>query len=306
MKKKILIIGGTGFIGSSLINFFKKKKMFSITSISSKKIKKNIKFLKVKYLVCDISKKKEIEKKLKGLNFDYIINLAGYVDHKNKIKTYKSHFIGLRNISNYFLKKEIKKFVQIGSSLEYGKSKTPHKENIFVNKKTLKSTYSYSKYLATEHLLKIYKKNKFPVTIFRLYLVYGPGQATNRIIPIVINNCLKNLSFDTSSGKQIRDFIFIDDLIEIIYRSLKIKKSLGQIYNVGSGEPIQIKKLINMIKNKVGTGNPLFGKIPLRKDEQIKIYPSINKIKKHFNFTAKYSIKKGLEKTIRYYKNSER
>lgn len=137
-------------------------------------------------------------------------------------------------------------------------------------------------------------------------MVYGPGQATNRIIPIVINNCLKNLSFETSSGKQIRDFIYIDDLIRIIYKSLRIKKSSGQVYNIGSGKPIQIKKLIKMIKNKIGTGNPLFGKIPLRKDEQIKIYPSINKIKKHFNFTIKYSIKKGLEKTIKYYKNSAR
>ena len=306
MKKKILIIGGTGFIGSSLIRFLKKKEFFTIVSISSKKITKNFKVSKVKYIVCDISKKNEIEKKLKNLEFDYVINLAGYVDHKHKIKTYNSHFLGLRNISNHFLKKKIKKFVQIGSSLEYGKSKTPHKENIFVNKKTLKSTYSYSKYLATEHLLKIYKQNKFPVTIFRLYLVYGPGQATNRIIPIVINNCLKNLSFETSSGKQIRDFIYIDDLIRIIYKSLRIKKSSGHVYNIGSGKPIQIKKLIKMIKNKIGTGNPLFGKIPLRKDEQIKIYPSINKIKKHFNFTIKYSIKKGLEKTIKYYKNSAR
>ena len=59
-----------------------------------------------------------------------------------------------------------------------------------------------------------------------------------------------------------------------------------------------------MIKKRIGSGNPLFGKIPLRKDEQIKIYPSINKIKKDFNFTNKFSIRKGLEKTINYYKNS--
>ena len=304
MKKKILIVGGTGFIGSSLIKFLKKKKIFIITSISSKKTKKSLKVSKVKYLVCDISKKREIEKKLKALNFEYVVNLAGYVDHKNKVKTYNSHFIGLKNISNYFSKKNIKKFVQFGSSLEYGKSKTPHKENISIDKKTLKSTYSYSKYLATKHLLSMYKRNKFPVTIFRLYLVYGPGQAMNRIIPIVINNCLKNLSFETSSGEQIRDFIYIDDLLKIIYKSLLIKKSSGQIYNIGSGKPIQIKKLIKMIKKRIGSGNPLFGKIPLRKDEQIKIYPSINKIKKDFNFTNKFSIRKGLEKTINYYKNS--
>ena len=99
-------MGGTGFIGSALIEFLKKKKIFKITSISSRKNKDIFKSLNVKYIFCDISKKKEIEKKLKNLNFDYVINLAGYVDHTHKIKTYNTHFIGVKNISNYFLKKK--------------------------------------------------------------------------------------------------------------------------------------------------------------------------------------------------------
>ena len=95
---------------------------------------------------------------------------------------------------------------------------------MIVNENSLKSTYAKSKYLATKHLIKINKKYKFPVVIFRLYLAYGPGQATNRVIPIVINNCLKNLNFEVSSGLQVRDFIFIDDLVLAVYKSLNIKK----------------------------------------------------------------------------------
>ena len=305
MKKKILILGGTGFIGSALIEFFKKKKKnFEITSISSRKNKDIFKSSNIKYIFCDISKKKEIEKKLKNLNFDYVINLAGYVDHTNKIKTYNTHFIGVKNISNYFLKKKIKKFIQFGSSLEYGKSAVPHNENMVVKRYSLKSTYSQSKYLATNHLIDLYKMYQFPVVIFRLYLTYGPGQAPNRIIPIVIQNCLRNLNFNVSSGIQIRDFIFIDDLLSVVYKSLKTNKNIGKIYNLASGKPIQIKKLIEKIVFKVGGGKPIYGKIPLRKDEQLKIYSSIKKLKRDYKFLPKYPIDKGLDKTIKFYKKT--
>ena len=56
----------------------------------------------MKYLNCDISKKKNLELKIKE-NFDYVVNLAGYVNHKDKIKTYNSHYLGCKNLSDFFL-----------------------------------------------------------------------------------------------------------------------------------------------------------------------------------------------------------
>ena len=84
-----------------------------------------------------------------------------------------------------------------------------------------------------------------PVTILRLYLVYGPKQDVNRIIPITIFNSIKNKKFDCSSGKQLRDFIYIDDVIEAIIKTLKMRVS-REIINIGSGHPITIKKIIKL------------------------------------------------------------
>ena len=116
-KKKILISGGTGFIGYHLAKKCLKQNWL-VTSLSSKKPKKSRKLDKVKYLICDVSNKKKLTKKINTKSFDFVVNLAGYVDHSHKKKTMKSHFNGCKNLSLLFLKSKIKKFIQIGSCIE--------------------------------------------------------------------------------------------------------------------------------------------------------------------------------------------
>ena len=298
MKKKILIVGGTGFIGKELIKKCLKLK-WKVTSISTKMVKSKNKMLGVKYLKCDISKKKNLDLKIKE-DFNYVVNLAGYVNHRHKIKTYNSHYIGCKNLSNFFQNKKISSFIQMGSSLEYGKLKSPHHEQMKVNQKSLKSIYAQSKLLATNYLLKLHVKKNFPCTILRLYLAYGPTQDYNRFIPIIIKSCLKNEKFPCSNGIQTRDFLYISDLIELIIKSIKNKKSKGQIINAGSGNKFKLKKVIKKIIKISHGGVPLYGKIKLRKDEAINYYPSILKAKKLLNWQPKVNFEEGLKKTVRY------
>ena len=297
MSKSILIAGGTGFIGFHLA----KKCLslnWSVTSLSTNKPKKNRKLKKVNYKICDVSNYNQINKKIKP-DYDYVVNLAGYVDHTNKPKTMKSHYIGCKNLSNFFLNSKIKKFVQIGSCIEYGKFESPQKE-IKQNKKTF-SIYGKAKLLSTIFLQNFYKKYNFPVTILRLYLVYGPFQDTNRVIPVTIINALKNKSFNCSNGQQLRDFTYIDDIISAIIKTLKSLKSSGEIINIGSGKPIAIKKVIIKICGLLNSGKPLFGKIDLRKDEIMKLYPNINKAKKILRWNSRTPLEVGLRKTIKFF-----
>ena len=135
----------------------------------------------------------------------------------------------------------------------------------------------------------------------RLYQAYGPNQTPNRLIPLVIKSCLNKNKFDCSDGKQIRDFIYIDDLINLIIKIFNSKKHYGEIINVGSGRPIKIKKIIQLINKIIKSGEPNFGKIKMRKDEITSMYPNINKAKKLFNWEPKIKILIGLKKTIKFY-----
>ena len=302
MKKKILIVGGTGFLGYHLA---KKciKKGWGVTSISTNKPKK-IRFLsKVKYLILDISKKKLI-KKLTKYDYDYVVNFGGYVNHNEKLKTYQSHYVGCKNLADFFLGKKIESFIQIGSCVEYGYNKSPQEENKIFDINKLKSTYGKAKLSATNYLIKKYKEKKFPCVILRLYLVYGPRQDLNRFIPLVIKGCLEKSFFPCSSGKQYRDFLYIDDFVKLIFMILKNKNTIGEVLNVGSGKPKKIKKIIFLIKNLIKTGNPILGKLQMRKDEILKLYPNIKKIKKKINWKPKIDLITGIKKTISFYKNN--
>lgn len=299
-KKKILIIGGTGFIGYHLAKKAIQKR-FEVTSLSTNSPKKLRYLKKVKYLFCDISNKKKLKNKIKEY-YDFIINLGGYVDHSKKIRTIRSHYNGAKNLAEIFLNKPPKLFLQIGSCVEYGSQRSPQKENLISNNKKIKSNYGIAKLLASNFLMNLYKKKKFPVSILRIYLAYGPKQDENRLIPITTLSCLKNKEFECSSGEQFRDFIYIDDLVDAIFKLLRSKKSLGQIFNIGSGKPTKVLDVIEKIKHFSNGGKPLYGKVILRPDEIDKLYPDIKKIKKTINWKPKIPLNKGLSRVVKSYK----
>ena len=84
--------------------------------------------------------------------------------------------------------------------------------------------------------------------------------------------------------------------------SLTKKKALGEVFNIGSGKPVSVKFIINKISNIIKKGKPQFNKIPFRKNENLKLYPSIDKIKRILGWKPKTNLNQGLVKTINYYK----
>jgi len=295
-KDNILIVGGTGFIGYHLA---KKclKKGWQVVSISTKKAINSRKLSKVEYILCDITKKKLLKKKIQK-SFTYVVNLGGYVDHSNKIKTYKSHYVGCKNLTEIFLKNPPQAFVQMGSSVEYGNVKSPQKEN---DKCNPKSIYGRAKLSSTIYLINLFKKKNFPSTILRLYLAYGAKQDLNRFLPIIIDGCVKNKKFPCSSGNQFRDFVHVSDAVNAILKSLKSKKAKGQIINVGTGNPRKIKNIIEDVKKILKGGHPQYGKIKFRKDEILKIYPSIKKANNLIGWKPQISFEEGIKNTIKSY-----
>jgi len=301
LKKKILITGGTGFIGYHLAKRCIRMG-WEVTSLSKGKPSSIRTLKKVKYLVGDLTKKKDL--KILKKKFDYVVNAAGVVDHSANKDVFRAHYLGCKNLANFFLKKKIKLFLQMGSCVEYGPQKSPQQESFKSKITSLKSMYSRGKFAASRYLIELHKKYKFPVIVFRLYLNYGPNQDFNRFLPIIIDGCMRDKKFPCSSGIQYRSFTYVDDLVRAIIIALKKPQLSGNIFNIGNNKPVKIKKIIQYVNKYVKKGTPLYGKVKFRKDEIKHLYPNISKAKLLLNWQPKVSFSKGLSKTINYYKSS--
>ena len=102
--------------------------------------------------------------------------------------------------------------------------------------------------------------------------------------------------------------LFVDGIDGTLARAANVKVHTpninGEILNIASGKPIKIKNVILKICNIVGYGNPQFGKIKFRKDEILRLFPSITKVKKILKWKPVVDINLGLKKTIKYYKSN--
>lgn len=294
MKKKLLVLGGTGFLGHNFLKSFTDNN-YQLLSVSSKKPKKKNKLKHVKYIICDISQKKNLKKNL-SKDYFYVINFSGNIDHNNFSNTRSVHYIGLKNLLSYLDLRKIKLFIQASSCLEYGKKNSPQIESMSCNPK---SFYGKAKNLSTKLLI---KHLKYKAVILRLYQIYGPYQKFDRLIPFVIRCALKGKRFNCTSGKQLRDFLYINDLIDLINIILKSNKIYAGIYNVGYGFPIKVFDLIKLIVKKIKNGHPVFGAIDMRRDEILSLYPDISKLKKKYKWKPKTDLNYGLTKTINFYK----
>ena len=301
MAERLLIVGGTGFIGRNLalaavMNGFD-------TIVLSIKIPTNERMVEgVEYLQANITNSIQIQNKLSTTKFDYVVNLSGYIDHYSFLEggrqVIDTHFGGLQNLLQVLNWSSLKLFVQIGSSDEYGNLPAPQVEEM---RESPISPYSLGKVASTQLLQMLHRTEGLPIVVLRLFLVYGPGQDNKRFLPQVINGCLSNAHFPASAGEQLRDFCYVDDVARGILMTLTNDKVNGEIINLASGKAISIRKVVQLVQKNIGQGTPDFGVVPYRIGENMALYADISKANKILGWEPTVSIKEGIERTVGYY-----
>jgi UDP-glucose 4-epimerase len=296
IKKKILITGVAGFIGSSIAKRINKKnyQVLGIDNFSTGKIEnipKEVIFYKL-----DLSKKNCLK------NFpkvDYIMHLAG---QSSADKSFNNPLIDLEknthttlNLIEYAIKKNIKKIIYASSMSVYGNTK---KIKITENEKTNPDSFYGVSKLSSEKYLSLVSK-KIDYVILRMFNVYGPGQnlkdLNQGMVSIYLAQYLsKNKIIVKGTIERIRDFIYINDVVNIWIASLK-NNIKNEIFNVGTGTGCSVKTLINLISKNASVKivNPTRG-------DQFKIVSNNKKIRKYFKLNNFVSLKLGIEKFKKY------
>ena len=179
-----LVIGGHGFIGSHLV-----RKLIHLGADVTVAYHKNANIIDgLNYSATQINLSDQSSIKLDRLKYDYIFNLGGYIEHSKLSKQGRSvinvHYDGLLNLLSVLDNSNLKGFVQVGSSDEYGDQPSPQNEDM---RESPISPYSCAKSASTHLVQMLAKTENFPGTVLRFFLVYGPGQSASRFLPKIIS-----------------------------------------------------------------------------------------------------------------------
>lgn len=309
-SENILITGAEGFIGSHLVKRLVNYKANIIATAPSLGWRpwfiELVRSKKIKFLKVDVLTKKGLEKLNSYIsNIDLVIHMArvwanGVTMLQRSSDEAERNLLGTIRFFS-FITQYVSDIIYPSSIEIYGiPDKLPIKECCSVNPI---SPYGVAK-LAVENFLKVCSSyDHLNITILRYSTIYGIGELEPRAVPNFIRSALKNESpIIYSNGQDIRDYIFMDDVINATIKSIIERKKGLHIYNVGSGVGYSTNDLANIIIKLVGSKvKPVHKKITR---QPIKIICDIEKIKNDIGYSHKFSLEEGLSKEIQWFREN--
>lgn len=300
-RKAILITGGAGFIGASLI-----RKLIKLNYNVNLVLKESSDLWRVKDILSkikiyhtDLLNKKKLIEIVKKINPNFIIHLATYTNYGNQTDAEKMLEVNIKGTMNLLLASkniDYKLFINTGSSSEYGNKNQPMNEKDCLEPISFYAVTKASASLLCQAFAREYRK---PIVTLRPFSVFGPYEEAKRFIPTAIRAITKNESIKLTEGAQRRDFIYIEDVVDAYIKAMsKGKKLSGKILNIGTGKEYAndevVEKLFKIAGKKVKIKK---GAFPKKLWDTSHWVADITMSKKFLDWKPKFTLEQGLKKT---------
>lgn len=307
---RIAVTGGCGFIGSHLV---RRLCTLGATVLVLKsendpcdRLHRDLEGVTI--ASCSFSDTDTLKKNLEMFLPDYVAHVKASIN-KNSSSSFVEEMIDTNVLETTRVLNavkgvpSIKRIVGLGSIEECAGGEPPFHEK---SCDAPLSPYSLSKLLSTKVMQYFFSQENLPTVVLRLSVVYGPAQREGMFIPDLIVSCLAGADVPMTEGKQMRDFIFVDDAVEAILASFITDGIEGEIFHIGSGESRTLretaKRIHTLTKHR---GRLLFGAIPERDRESMQYKVEVKKARKQLNWKPKMSLEEGLRRTIDWYKKQK-
>ena len=316
-NKTILITGGAGFIGSNLAFYFQENypkarvivfdkfrndETFSNGNLKSFGHFKNLVGFRGTVISGDITKKEDLEE-LNNYKIDYIFHEAAISDttvsdQEIMIKTNVNTFNDLIQIAI----KNKAPFVYASSAATYGNSKT-----FKVGYENPNNVYGFSKLMMDNLAREYMKQTDIPIVGLRYFNVYGPREYyKNKTASMILQFGLQllkgeNAKLFVGSNKILRDFIFVEDIVQANIKAANPKQN--GIYNVGTGKARSFQDIVDILKKELKiTKEDIYIPNPFAKQYQYFTQADIEDTQKYLDYNPNYSLEKGIKADIDYIK----
>jgi UDP-glucose 4-epimerase len=297
----IFVTGGTGFIGQHVTQqLIDDDHNLLLMCLENEDLPQSIKKTKKATIIRgNLSTIESLKKDVKDFGPEATVHMAweGIPNYDYEAST-KNLIYGL-NLIAMLADIGCKRVLCTGSCWEYGKKSGKLDEDSVV---TPSNAFTAAK--NSLHLMgrEIAKENNMKFIWTRLFYVYGPGQKGHSLIPHIINAIRLGSTPNIKTPNSRNDFVYVKDVANAI-SLLSTKEIKGEIYNIGSGHSTEITDIINMVYHYYGSNNK-YNPAREKSNDLVKtdFWADVTRIKKDIGWEPKFSIEKGIEKTIEYFK----
>lgn len=304
--KRVLVTGAEGFIGSHLV-----KRLLQEGALVHALVRKDSSLWRIEdcsdrltVVKTDITEPASLQSAVSPLKPQVVFHLAALVDVARSWELIaplvRTNIMGTVHLLSAVKESPLEAFIYTGSSEEYGDASSPIAES---QRESPISPYSFSKLAGTHFCQMVARTFDLPVTVLRLFPVYGPFQESSMFIPSAIRDLVLKKEFKMSPGEQKRDFTHVDDVVEAYLRVAHCPEARGELLNAGSGVAHTIKDVMEIMRRLIG-GNARFevGALPYRKGEGKEIVCDNRRIRELTGWSPNVSLEEGLRLTVAWYK----
>ncbi len=288
---KVLILGAAGFVGRNLLDGLRNSEFDIVTSDI-------VDIPGVPHIKVDITDLEDVKKVVNGV--DIVVHLAVHqlsASFKDALMNATVNIMGTLNILEASRLADAKKVIFTSASSIIGEvSYNPVDEK---HPCTPKTPYGVTK-LAAEHYLRIYQElYGLNYLTFRFFNIYGPYQ-TEGLIPVLYKRLTSNQPIEVySGGNQIRDYVFIRDMVPFFYKSIKDDSIKNTIVNLGTGVGTRVIELVNKASEILGV-KPTINFQPAKKGEIDDYVADVRLLKSIFGTLPSTPVEEGLQETFRW------
>ena len=327
--KNILVTGGAGFIGSNFVKHMLATYDYNIINMDSLTYAGNLENLtdieddpKYTFIKADIRDREALDRIFAEHQIDTVVNFAAesHVDRSIEdpelflstnilgtqalLDTAKKYWKVNPEDKHCRLFKEGVKYLQVSTDEVYG---TLGKEGMFTETTPLapNSPYSASKTGADLIVRAYHETFGMPINITRCSNNYGPYQFPEKLIPLMINNCLNNKELPVyGDGMQIRDWLHVKDHCTGIDTVLH-KGKIGEVYNIGGNNEKANIEIVKIIIANLGKSEELIKYVKDRPGHDRRYAIDNSKITRELGWRPSYTFEQGIKETIEWYLGNE-
>ena len=313
--KEILVTGGAGFIGSEVARTLLREcedvtvrifDDFSFGGLFNFHDLLESKHERLCIAKGDLTDKTSVKRAVKNANVIFHLAAHSFIPecYTHPENFVNSNIVGTFNLLTSILNSKIERFVYVSSCEVYGAAEyLPMDED---HPTRPRSTYAASKLAAENLVYTLYMERGIPAVILRPFNTYGPRDSHPRIIPEIISQLSRGNTLRLGNTSTTRDFSFVSDIANGIVKAATINEGVGEVINLGSGKETSIKELIDLITDimKVDHYHVVFDKKRLRPYDVERSFANTAKAERLLNWKPVTSLRKGLEKTIEWYKKN--